>query len=35
MKKLLLIVTLIFLSIHLNAKRVDKNTALKVANVIV
>lgn len=35
MKKLLLIVSLVFLSVHLYAERVDENTALKVANTIV
>lgn len=35
MRKFLLIVSLIFLSVHLYAERIDRNTALKVANTIV
>lgn len=35
MRKFLLILSLVFLSVHLHAERVDKNTAMKVANSIV
>ena len=35
MKKILLIVSLFFLSIHLYAERVDRNTAMKVANTVI